>query len=321
MTVSLLVLVFAGCDTEKPKVTGVDKTIKIQCGDSFNLEKYLKEKVKISDKTDDGVKNYTLDKLEHSIECDKKIFNSKTGEVNTGEFGEYRVQLTVSDKSGNDTTVTFKLVLNPIRVEKGFYVYEDNISKDEYALLGYCSFENTSKKPVAINGIEMNYNDKDGVSVCNTGMPDYAPQYLAAGQIGFVQDTNSGSEAKLESEDSIAEVEVNIDYKRTAKKDKTTLQVGQFKKIYDYRYNTSGFAAETIITNPHNIKADDFVLIAGMYDKHNKLIGVMDNGLSSGPIKAKGKTKTIACYLPDSKERPKATKYVKGAAYLTTDDF
>lgn len=317
LTITILVFTFAGCDTEKPKVSGVEKTVEVQCGTKLNLKDYLKEKIKISDRTDKGVKNYKLDQLEYSIDCDKTIYNSKTGDVNTDQFGKFRVSLTVSDKAGNDTTVSFKLILNPIKVEKDFYIYEDSPS-DDYELMGYCSFENTSKQPVAIEGIKFDYTDKDGVSVCGSDMVEYSPKYLAGGEIGFAKDTYSGSEAKLETEEDISSVSVKVDYKATKKKDKTTLKVGPFKMIYDYDYDQSHFAAETILTNPFEEEAEDYSLIAGMYDKNNKLIGVLENILSNGSIKANGKRKAIVSYLPPSKERPKKTKSVKGSAYVSS---
>lgn len=45
----------------------------------------------------------------------------------------------------------------------------------------------------------------------------------------------------------------------------------------DYDYDVSGFAGTTVVTNPYNKDVEYYSLLAGMYDKDGKLIGVMDS--------------------------------------------
>ena len=54
----MAVFMMTACDTKKPVLKGIGKTVEVQCGTKFNLDDYLNENLKIKDETDDGMKEY-----------------------------------------------------------------------------------------------------------------------------------------------------------------------------------------------------------------------------------------------------------------------
>ena len=105
-----------GCDREAPVIIGIDSVIELNCGIKFNLEDYLNENADITDETDDGPIQYKLSELEHTIKCNEDVYNVETGEFNTGQSGNYDVELSVKDKSNNNTTFAFTINLNPLHM-------------------------------------------------------------------------------------------------------------------------------------------------------------------------------------------------------------
>lgn len=306
-----------GCDNTPPEIIGLEEeSIEVMCGTDFNLNDYVLENVQgVSDETDDGVKEYGLADLEYKIVCDDSIYNSGTGEVDTGEFGDFNVTVSVKDEAGNESSKSFELILNPIEIQKGYYVYKQEFS-DKFDLMGYASVENKSRVPLDINEIEFQYVDGDGVTVTGTDMVDYAPKYLAGSKIAYAMDTYAGTNATLRSEEDVQEIVVNVDYSRASSEDPDTLEVGEITRFNDYAYNTSHFAGEAVIANPHNKDVEYYTFLVGMYDSEDNLIGVM-NSFDTTPINANSKARVIAGWLPDSLVKPDATVRMQGAASVS----
>ena len=85
----------------------------------------------------------------------------------------------------------------------------------------------------------------------------------------------------------------------------------------DYDYNVSGFAGTTVVTNPYNKDVEYYSLLAGMYDKDGKLIGVMDS-MDNNRINSKSKSRATASWLPDSRIIPDKVKTLKASARVTS---
>lgn len=115
-TAVVICVSLTGCDREAPVISGINSVIELDCGTKFNLENYLNENVDIADETDDGSVQYKLSELEHTIKCNGDVYNAETGEFNTEQFGNYDVELSVKDKSNNNTTFAFTVKLNPLHI-------------------------------------------------------------------------------------------------------------------------------------------------------------------------------------------------------------
>ena len=115
-TALLICVSLTGCDREAPVISGIDSVIELDCGTKFNLDDYLNENVDITDETDDGSVQYKLSELEHTIKCSGDAYNADTGELNTEQFGNYDVELSVKDESNNNTTFAFTIKLNPLHI-------------------------------------------------------------------------------------------------------------------------------------------------------------------------------------------------------------
>lgn len=100
-------------DITKPEIKGLEtgSTIEVQCGTEFNLNEYLKDKISISD-------DVTADLEEYYTECDEKVYDSISGNVNTCLSGEFPIKLSVKDEAGNKGKLNLVLKLNPIHVTK-----------------------------------------------------------------------------------------------------------------------------------------------------------------------------------------------------------
>lgn len=114
--IAIIVVAFAcfllgGCgDETAPTIEGVEETVDVQCGTEFNLTDYVSEKITIKD--DSG------DEPEITINCDEKVYDTKTGKINTGIDGEYVVKISAKDAADNTADKEFTLKLNPIHVTK-----------------------------------------------------------------------------------------------------------------------------------------------------------------------------------------------------------
>lgn len=94
------------------------------------------------------------------------------------------------------------------------------------------------------------------------------------------------------------------------------MEVGEITRIDNYQYDTTHFAAEAVLTNPHNRDAEYYTFLVGMYDAEDKLIAVT-NSFDTTPINAGGKARVTAGWLPDSRLKPDATVRMQGAACVT----
>lgn len=97
-------------DKTPPEIGGIEDVVEVQCGTEFNLTEYLDSNIKISDDSDEDI--------DYKVKCNKKVYDNKTGEIDTSQFGEYPVTVTATDAAENTTDVKFTLKLNPIHVTK-----------------------------------------------------------------------------------------------------------------------------------------------------------------------------------------------------------
>lgn len=173
--IAIIVVAFAcfllgGCgDETAPTIEGVEETVDVQCGTEFNLTDYVSEQIEIKD--DSG------EDPEVTINCDEKVYDNKTGKVNTGKDGEYVVKITAKDAAENTTEKEFTLKLNPIHITKDNktpVVYDGEYAKiqftefshgDVYGEQGYhikSEIENKSDEDLSIN-----LTGRDGLTVIN----------------------------------------------------------------------------------------------------------------------------------------------------------
>ena len=270
--------------------------IEMDCGTPFNVKDYLKEHVSLSNQSGDA--QYQLDDFDYTIDCDESVYNAK---------------FTIESESFDNNTVSFKVKLNPLVIEKGAYTYEEGISSTGYDYIGFCEYKNTSSEDLKVNSIEFKYFDKDDIMIGSNDMPDYSLEYVKSGASGYAMDTYSSFNSSISSPDEIVRVEVIIDFGKPAGNDTTSLEVGDVEITNNYDYNVSGFAGTAIVTNPYDKDVEYYTFLAGMYDADGKLIGVMDSMDSEG-IDAGGKARCTAAWLPDSREIPDQVNSVKASA-------
>lgn len=302
-------IVFTSCDRTEPQIKGLDEIIEVQCGTDLNLENYLNDILEISDETEEGDKEYKLNDLEFEIDCDKEVYNKETGDFNTDHMGEYEVELTVKDEAGNKAKKEFKLVLNPLKIEKGFYVYKEE-SNNDYSIMGYCSYKNTSKDILKINKIEYEYLDEEDITLSNYEAVFYSKDYLKNNEIGYSED--SYNDIKINSKKEMKKMNINIEYEKTEENDDTSLIVGNMEKQKVDEF--VNYRAETIVDNPYNKNVELYMLLAGMYDKNGKLIGVMNGFGGAEKISAKRRARTYVNWDFDFNGIFEKTKMVKGSA-------
>ena len=315
-TLMLLIVAFmmTACDTKEPVLKGIGKTVEVQCGIEFNLDDYLNENLKIKDETDEGSKEYKLKELEYSIKCDDEIYNEKTGDVKTDDYGTYDVKLTVKDESRNKATLEFQLFLNPVLVAKGTYTYPYDSAKGKFSVQGYCEIKNTSSQFLKLSDIRMQLIDKDGVVAYETDMPEYSTEYLLPGNSCYVMDELAGWNIEFNHEDDIADIIVDFNYSRDKIENDTTLEVGEM----EVSSTSDHYEATAIVTNPYDKRVDYYMILAGMYNKEGKLIGIMKSYGDTTSLNPKGKGKAVLTWFAESMTIPDKTKEVRGQARVVT---
>lgn len=293
----------------------IESLIKIDCGTLFNVKDYCKENIEIfnADKT----VAYKLDDFDYTINCSETVYNASSGKLDTSKFGEYETTLTINSNCFENNSISFKIKLNPLVIDKDCYIYKDDTSSTGYSYLGFCEYKNTSVDNLKVNSVEFQFFDKDGVMIASNDMPEYSRDYLASGESGFALDFLASFNSSVSSSDEIAKVEVIIDYENSTEADSTSLKVEEMKIVNNYDYNVSGFAGTTIITNPYNKDVEYYKLLAGMYDKDGKLIGVMDS-MDHSKIIAMSKSRGTASWLPDSRSIPDKVKTLKASARVSS---
>lgn len=294
--------------------SSLEEVVEMDCGTIFNVNDYFSENIKIVNQAESV--EYQMDDFDYTVDCDETIYNSASGKLDTGKFGEYNAALTINSKSFENNTVSFNIRLNPLAIEKGYYVYKNEFASN-YEYLGFCEYENTSVEDLAVTSIEFQFFDKDGVMVGSSDMPEYSREYVASGESGYALDTFASSGSLISSVDEITDVEVNIKFEKPDEADGTSLEVENTEITNDYEYNVSGFAGTTIITNPYDKNIEYYTLLVGMYDSDGNLIGVM-NSMDFNGINANSKVKSTAGWLPDSREIPDKVKELKASARVTS---
>ena len=289
----------------------MEDLIEMDCGTPFNVKDYLKEHVSLSNQSGDA--QYQLDDFDYTIDCDESVYNANTGTFDTTKFGEFTIKFTIESESFDNNSVSFKVKLNPLVIEKDAYVYENEYSSTGFEFLGFCEYKNTSSEDLKISSIEIKYFDKDDIMIASNDMPEYSLKYVKSGASGYALDTYSSVSSPISSPDEIARVEVIIDYGKPSGNDTTSLEVGEVEIAKNYGYNGSGFAGTAIVTNPYDKDVEYYTFLAGMYDAEGKLIGVMES-LDTESIDAGGKARCTAAWLPDSREIPDQVDSVKASA-------
>ena len=314
MMLLMVVFMMTACDTKEPVLKGIGKTVEVQCGSIFNLDDYLNENLKIKDDTDEGNKEYKLKELDYSIKCDDEVYNEETGDVKTDDYGTYDVKLAVKDESGNKTTLEFQLFLNPVLVTKGTYTYPDDSAKGKFNVQGYCEIKNTSSQFLKLSDIQMQLIDKDGVVAYETDMPEYSTEYLSSGNSCYVMDELAGWNIEFNHEDDIADIIVDFNYSRDKTENDTTLEVGKM----EVSSTSNHYETTAIVTNPYDKGVDYYMILAGMYDKEGKLIGIMRSYGDTTSLKPRGKGKAVLTWFAESMAIPDKTKEVRGQARVVT---
>lgn len=289
----------------------IDEVVIIDCGTLFNVKDYCRENLKIvnSDKTTE----YKLDDFDYTISCSETVYNAASGKLDTSKSGEYETTLTINTNCFENNSINFKIKLNPLVIDKGYYVYKDSTSSTGYDFLGFCEYKNTSVDALKVNSVEFQFFDKDGIMIASSEMTEYSRDYLAKDESGYGYDTFASYNSSISSSDEISKVEVIIDYEKSTEADTTSLKVEDMQITNNYDYNVSGFAGTTIVSNPYNKDVEYYNLLAGMYDKDGKLIGVM-NSMDHSKIMAMSKSRVTASWLPDSRSIPNNVKSLKASA-------
>lgn len=171
-----------GCDREAPVITGIDSVIELDCGIKFNLEDYLNENANITDETDDGSAQYKLSELENTIKCNGDVYNVETGEFNTEQFGNYDVELSVKDKSNNNTTFAFTIKLNPLHMNSSL---EEVVEMDCGAIFNVNDYFSENIKIVNLaESAEYKLDDFDYTINCDETIYNSASGKLDTGKFG-----------------------------------------------------------------------------------------------------------------------------------------
>ncbi|HIZ10961.1 MAG TPA: hypothetical protein IAA41_02555, partial [Candidatus Eubacterium faecavium] len=117
VAIIMIATVLSGCDLKAPVISGIDSVIELDCNTEFNLKDYLIDNVKIADETDEGIVDYRLTDLTYEISCDDSVYDEETGKFNTDKYGNYDVELSVTDMSHNKTKFAFTVKLNPLNMD------------------------------------------------------------------------------------------------------------------------------------------------------------------------------------------------------------
>lgn len=306
--------VLGSCDRSAPVLKGIDKTVEVQCGSDFNLDQYLNDNLKITDETDEGTVEYKLKDLEYEITCDETVYDADSGKVETGDYGTFDVEVIVKDEARNKAKLDFDLFLNPVTVEKGFYMYPDDVADGIFNAIGFCEIMNTSEQFLKISDIAMKFIDGQDVVLYEADMMQYASEYLESGRSCYVMDDFVGWDIELQHEDDIADIIVDFNYSRDKKENDNTLEVNDIKESL----NHGKYAATAIVTNPYNKGVDYYEILAGMYDENGKLIGMMKSYGDTTSISSNGKGKATVTWGPDSTAIPDKTKEVRAQARVVS---
>lgn len=181
--IALIICVsLTGCDREAPVISGIDSVIELDCGTKFDLEDYLNENADITDETDDGSVQYKLSELEHTIKCNEDVYNAETGEFNTEQFGNYDVELSVKDKSNNNTTFAFTVKLNPLHMNS---TLEEVVEMDCGVLFNVNDYFSENIKIVNLaESTEYKLDDFDYTINCDETIYNSASGKLDTGKFG-----------------------------------------------------------------------------------------------------------------------------------------
>ena len=118
-------------DNTPPVISGIDDKIDITCGTAFNINDYIKEKIKIEDDVTEDISDYSI--------SGDGIYDRGTGVIDTMESGEHNISISAKDEAGNIGETTIILSLNPVVVSA------DNpnpiIYDGEYATIKLKSFK------------------------------------------------------------------------------------------------------------------------------------------------------------------------------------
>lgn len=292
----------------KPLIVTADfeELIEMDCGTPFNALDYIKDKTKITNQS--GEKEYNLDNFDYEINCDNKVYDANSGNIDTRHWGKYTVSLKLNTESFENNTFSFDVKLNPLKIEKGVNVFEKYGGGYEYE--GFCEYKNTSVDPLEISSIRFQYFDKDDILISTGDYPESSLKYVASENSGYARELFASWDFPLQDSDEIERVEVEIEYTEPSKED-TTLIVGDMEIS-----ETNGFGGVAIVENPYDKDAEYLNFCAGMYDAEGNLIGVMQS-YDSAKIPALSKARVSVSWYIDSMEIPKQTVSLKATGSVS----
>ncbi|MBC3796466.1 hypothetical protein GH807_05295 [Acetobacterium tundrae] len=161
--------------------------------------------------------------------------------------------------------------------QKGFKTYENSYDGSIEAML-FCSFVNNTNTPVKITDINFSLTDANGIVLGTSPeyMVEYAPAIIMPGQRGFAYDQTYASHYKINTLDEPSNLNVIINTKAAVDKDMVGI------------LNTSNAAIELgeddyssrvvcIVENPSSKTTEFNVVVAGLFDANNQLLGCMYN--------------------------------------------
>ena len=133
----------------------VEELVKIDCGTLFNIKDYLNERITITN-TDKSVE-YKLSDFDYTVDCPETVYNAASGKLDTSKSGEYDVELTINSGCFENKKINFKINLNPLVIDKGYYVYKSDTSSSGFEYLGYCEYKNTSVENLSVTSVEFQF--------------------------------------------------------------------------------------------------------------------------------------------------------------------
>lgn len=161
--------------------------------------------------------------------------------------------------------------------QTGFKTYENSYDGTVEAML-FCSFVNNTNTPVKISDINFSLADVNGVVLGTSPeyMVEYAPAVVMPGQRGFAYDQTYASRYKINSLNEPSKLNVIINTKAAMDKDmvgilntsNTQIELGED----DYSSRVV-----CLVENPSSKTTEYNVVVAGLFDANDQLLGCMYN--------------------------------------------
>ena len=179
-------ITFAGCSSKQLQVENLQTQYEFNCGDDVNMLDYLSKTVSVSKNSKNApTSSLRLSDLDIEFKSWDNIIDNKSYRVDTSKMGSFNVELVAKDKDGEKGSSSFKLNLNPIKIEKGLCTWTEPVLGPKVE--GFCSYQNTSSTPLAVDSISFEFIGLDGVTLSSEilMLGEISSNYLDPGPIGF----------------------------------------------------------------------------------------------------------------------------------------